>query len=341
MAKLLSGPPVPSVWYPLIHSREAPVGVMWIPPNAQNNSYQKVKLLVTWLQEALLAERKQQEWLKPAGVIDRSGAGDLPKQWKNPSCNHARRSWENRLGLQTGLVHPRVWFPSLLNMVPGCLLKIAQSLAVLKWWCEQGCGLGQRWGVAAAWLGSATGFHCSRELPRQAEHPQLCKQPLQRTAWSHHPLSPIKLRQSQIPPYKDLRIGVFLVTTGFSGCRNVVLPPTPNALFFTSHQNAFSELFRLSLRSWSVTSRCPKTRSSSKAVPSSMGFTGNPECHSGFLGSQAAEEKKCCWRQPGFDDSTILPISLCGSTHFLPFSHGHAATLLWNPGGSAMASPEL
>lgn len=37
-------------------------------------------VLLGRLQKSSLAERKQEEWLKPAGMIDSSEAGDLPKQ---------------------------------------------------------------------------------------------------------------------------------------------------------------------------------------------------------------------------------------------------------------------
>lgn len=143
-----------------------------------------------------------------------------------------------------------------------------------------------RLGALAA-LGSAQGFPCTGEFRGRPPHSS-AKHPLQ---------CPCKPKsQPRISPYKGPRISVLLAhhDRGVRVSGSMVLPSTPCAPFLKSHANVFSEVFLSAhLRGLGpVTSRRSKTGASFKALPSSMGFTENPKCHSGFLGSQTGEGKK-------------------------------------------------
>lgn len=165
---------------------------------------------------------------------------------------------------------------------------------------------------ALAALGSAQGFPCTGEFPGPAAT-QLCKAP---SAMSLQPKS-----QPRISPYKGPRISVFLARhdRGVRVSGSMVLPSAPCAPFLTSHADVFSELFLLAhLRGLGLSPQdVPKLERVSKRFPAAWASLKTQNVTPVFWALRPVREKKCCWRQSGFDDSTILPVSVAQLIFFL------------------------
>lgn len=210
---------------------------------------------------------------------------------ENPSCSRPGRRQES---LQTRLVRLRVWFPPLHSMVLWCLLKMPKALVMPEGCCwEQGCCLGQRWGG-------------------------------QQPTWEPWQLWALLKgfpAQGNSPAYKGPRISVFLAChdRGVRVSGIMVLPSTPCAPFLKSHANVFSELFLSArLRGLGLLPQdVLKLERVSKRFPAAWASLKTQNVTPVFWALRPLREKKCCWRQYGFDDSAILPVSVAQLIFFL------------------------
>lgn len=168
-----------------------------------------------------------------------------------------------------------------------------------------------RLGALAA-LGSAQGFPCTGEFRGRPPHSS-AKHPLQ---------CPCKPKsQPRISPYKGPRISVLLAhhDRGVRVSGSMVLPSTPCAPFLKSHANVFSEVFLSAhLRGLGLSPQdVPKLERVSKHFPAAWASLKTQNVTPVFWALRPVREKKCCWRQSGFDDSAILPVSVAQLIFFL------------------------